>query len=292
MPDSKHPRPRRSVLYVPASSQRAVEKACALPADGVIIDLEDSVAPDAKYAARTQMQAAIRSGGFGSRELAVRVNGLETGFGADDMRAAVTAGAKIVLLPKIDGPAELRAALGHLDAAGGQSISVWVMVETPKSIQCIDRIVAVSPRITTLVMGTADLAKSLRLPAEASRMGLLYSLGRCVVAARARGVDILDGVFGDLRDAAGFRASCQQGRAMGFDGKTLIHPEQIEAANEIFGVSADQAAAAARVIAAWESAASAGSGIAVLDGRMVEKLHADEARRTLALRESVSEKKG
>jgi citrate lyase subunit beta / citryl-CoA lyase len=289
MPNSLQTRPRRSVLYVPGSNPRAIEKARSVPADGIIIDLEDAVAPETKSAARGEMCAGVRSGGFGSRELVVRVNGLDTDWGAADIRAVVESGIRTVLFPKIDGASELQAAVALLNRAGGQSLAVWVMIETPKAIQAVDQIVNADPRVEALVMGTADLAKALRLPAEASRIGLLYSLGRCVVAARASRVDILDGVFGDLRDSAGLRASCQQGRAMGFDGKTLIHPDQIDAANEIFGVSAEQAAAAARIIAAWEAAAAVGRGIAVLDGQMVEKLHADEARRTIALRESIKE---
>jgi citrate lyase subunit beta/citryl-CoA lyase len=272
---------------VPGSNPRAIDKARSLPADAVIIDLEDAVAPNSKGAARKQMLAALRAGGFGMREVIVRVNGLGTEWSADDIRATAASGARAILFPKISSAGELHAAMARLDAAGGAEVSVWVMVETPGAIQSIDTIAAAGPRLSALVMGTADLAKALRLPTEASRIGLLHSLGRCVVAARSGGVDILDGVFGDLRDPAGFRASCQQGRAMGFDGKTLIHPEQIEATNEIFGVSAEQAENAARIIAAWDSAAAAGHGIAVLEGRMVERLHADEARRILALRESI-----
>ena len=275
-------RPRRSVLYMPGSNARALAKARELPADALIFDLEDAVPPEAKPAAREQAVAAANAGGYAHREVVIRVNGLDTPWGAVDIVAAARSAADAVLFPKIESAAELRAAIGLLDAHGGERLPVWVMIEMPKAVLAIDEIASLAPRLAVVVMGTADLARALRLPLGADRIGLLASLGRCVLTARARGLDILDGVYTDLRDTAGLRASCQQGRSLGFDGKTLIHPEQIGIANEIFGVSAGEAAEATRIVAAWESAAAAGRGIAVLDGRMVERLHAEEARRTLA----------
>jgi citrate lyase subunit beta/citryl-CoA lyase len=281
-------RPRRSVLYMPGSNTRALEKARTLPADGFILDLEDAVAPAAKPEARRNVLAAVAAGGLGAREVVIRVNGLDTPWGAGDIAAAAGSRITAVLFPKIESATQLRAAIGLLDRRNGSHLPVWVMAETPRAVLAIEDIAALAPRLAAIVMGTADLARSMRLPARAERIGLLPALSQCVLAARARGLDILDGVYTDLRDLAGFRASCQQGRTLGFDGKTLIHPGQIEIANEIFGVSADQAADAARIVAAWESAAAAGRAIAVADGRMVERLHAEEARRVLALHAALS----
>lgn len=281
-------RPRRSTLYMPGSNARALEKARSVPADALILDLEDAVAPEAKVTAREQVLASVASGGYGYREVVIRVNGLDTPWGAADIAAVAGSRADAVLLPKIESAGELREAIALLDAHGGSHLPVWVMAEMPRAVLGIDKIANLAPRLTVIVMGTADLARAMRLPAHADRVGLLAPLSHCVLAARARGLDILDGVFTNLRDPAGLRASCQQGRTLGFDGKTLIHPDQIGVANEIFGVSAEQAADATRIVAAWESAAAGGRGIAVVDGRMVEKLHAEEARRALALHAAVS----
>lgn len=277
------PRPRRSALYVPGANARALEKAGSLDADVIIIDLEDAVAPEAKVPARKAVVQAVAAGGFGRREIVIRVNGLDTPWGADDLTAVAGSRADAVLFPKITGARELREALRLLDSLGGSRIPAWVMAELPQAVLEMDPIASLAPRVTVLVMGTADLAKALRVPPDPLRLGLLPALGQCVLAARARGLDILDGIFTDLRDEPGFRDACQQGKALGFDGKTLIHPAQIAAANEIFGISAAQAREAERIVTAWEAAAAAGSAIAVLDGRMVERLHADEARRLLAL---------
>jgi citrate lyase subunit beta/citryl-CoA lyase len=281
-------RPRRSVLYMPGSNARALEKARTLNADALILDLEDAVAPETKVAARTQVTTAVQAGGYGHREVVIRVNGLDTPWGADDVVAAAQSPADAVLFPKIESATELREAIRLLDAHGGQDRAVWVMAELPKAVLAIDDIARLAPRLEVIVMGTADLARALRLPTGADRIGLLASLGRCVLAARAWGLDILDGVYTHLRDMAGLRAACQQGRSLGFDGKTLIHPEQIDIANEIFGVSAEQAAEAARILTAWEASAAAGAGIAVVDGHMVERLHAEDARRILGLRAAIS----
>ncbi len=277
------PRPRRSALYMPGSNDRALAKARTLPADVIIMDLEDAVAPEAKAEARTRVAQALGAGGYGSREIVVRINGLDTPWGTDDLAAVAGMPAHAVLLPKVgDGP-QLRETIRRLDQAGGGQLPVWVMAELPQTILAIEAIAGLAPRVAVIVMGTADLGRALRLPADPMRTGLLGALGHCLLAARAQGLDILDGVFPNLRDEAGLRAECRQGKALGFDGKTLIHPGQLAAANEIFGVSADEAVDAGRLLAAWESAAARGQGIAVLDGRMVERLHAEEARRLLAL---------
>ena len=280
------PRLRRSALYIPGSNPRALHKARSLDADILIMDLEDAVAPDVKVEARLAVTQAIAGGGYGRREVVIRVNGLDTPWGADDLAAAAGSQASAVLLPKTEGALELREALRLFDHLGGSRLPAWVMAETPQAVLAMDAIASLAPRVTVIVMGTADLAKALRVPADALRTGLTQALSHCVLAARARGLDILDGIFTDLRDEPGFRETCRQGRVLGFDGKTLIHPAQIAAANEIFGVSDSQAADAARIVAAWESAAAAGKGIAVLDGRMIERLHAEEARRLLALHEA------
>lgn len=285
-------RPRRSALYMPGSNSRALEKARTLPADALILDLEDAVAPEAKLIAREQVLAAVETGDYGHREVVIRVNGLDTPWGAGDIAAVARSGAHAVLFPKIAAADELREAIRLLDRHGGEHLPVWVMAELPRAVLAIDEITRFAPRLAVIVMGTADLARAMRLPMGADRIGLLAPLSHCVLAARARGLDILDGVYTDLRDSAGLRASCQQGRALGFDGKTLVHPDQVAIANEVFGVSPEQAAAAARIVATWESAAAAGRGIAVLDGRMVERLHAEEARRMLALHTAVRARDG
>lgn len=278
------PRPRRSALYMPGSNQRALEKARELPVDVVIMDLEDAVAPDAKETARQNVVAAVRAGGYGNREIVIRMNAYGTPWWKEDLVAIATSGADALLAPKIDG-ADILSKLGDLLAINGapDSMRLWTMAETPTSILKINGIANADPRLEALVMGTSDLAKELRIPPDPERIGLLPALTSSVLAARACGLDILDGVFGDLADPDGFYRSCEQGRKLGFDGKTLIHPGQIEAANRVFGVSDEEAAAAAEIIAAWESAAKKGIGITVVDGKMIENLHADEARRLLAL---------
>lgn len=277
------PRLRRSALYLPASNARALDKARSLPADVVIVDLEDAVAPEAKDAARSAAVAAAAAGGYGRRELVIRVNGLDTPWGVADLEAVARSQAQAVLFPKVRDARELREWIRRLDQAGGLHLPVWIMAELPQTVLAIDAIASLAPRVAVTVMGTADLGRALRLPPDPERTGLIPALSQCVLAARARGLDILDGIFTDLRDEPGLRVACRQGKALGFDGKTLIHPAQIAAANETFGVSAETAAEAARVVAAWEAAAAAGKGIAVLEGRMVERLHAEEAHRLLAL---------
>ena len=283
-----HIRPRRSVLYMPGSNARALEKARTLPADALIFDLEDAVAPAAKADARAAVMAAVGSGAYGHRELIVRVNGLDTPWGRDDLAAAAASPADAVLLPKVSGPEDVATAGRVLkDAATGPQKGLWAMAETPDSIRQIDRIATADPALQTIVMGLNDLAKALRIPDDPARTGLLHAMSTCILGARAQGLDILDGVYGDLGDDAGLDRECRQGKALGFDGKTLIHPRQIAPANKIFGVTDDEARHCEGIVAAWDAAASAGRGVAVLDGQLIEALHADAARRVLALHTAI-----
>jgi citrate lyase subunit beta/citryl-CoA lyase len=274
---------RRSALYVPGSNARALGKARSIDADVVIVDLEDAVAPGAKVDARRAAVEAVGAGGFGEREVVVRVNGPDTPWGDEDVAAVACSAASAILFPKVEDARSLRETIRQLDQAGGTGLPVWVMAELPAAVLAMDAIASLAPRVAVVVMGTADLAKALRVAPDPERAGLVPALAHCVLAARARGLDILDRIYTDRRDDAGLRAACLHGRALGFDGKTLIHPGQIAAANEIFGVSAAAAADAARVVAAFEDAERGGSGIAVVDGRMVERLHAEDARRLIAL---------
>jgi citrate lyase subunit beta/citryl-CoA lyase len=281
-------RPRRSVLYMPGSNARALEKARALPADGLILDLEDAVAPDAKPEARGRVVAALAAGGYGRRETVVRVNGLDTPWGADDLAAAARSGADAVLLPKVERPEQVLEALALLDRHGApRGLSVWCMVETPRGVLNAAAVAAASPRLGALVMGTSDLVKDLRARHVPGRGPLLAALGLCVLAARAHGLAALDGVHLDLDDEEGLAAACRQGREMGFDGKTLIHPRGIAAANAAFGPDPAELDWARRAVAAHAEALAAGRGVAVLDGRLVESLHVEEARRLVALAEAI-----
>ena len=281
-------RPRRSILYMPGSNARALEKARGLPADGFIFDLEDAVAPDAKELARAQVCAAAGSGAYGGRELVIRANGLDTPWGRDDLAAAAQAAPDAVLIPKVDGPDDIRAAEDILTAAGApDTTAVWAMMETPRGMLHADAIAASSPRLACLVVGTADLVKDLRAEHTADRLPVLASLGLCVLAARAHGLAVLDGVFIQLDDMDGFTAECVQGRQLGFDGKTLIHPKQVAAANDVFAPGQEAVDHARRMIAAYAEAEAEGRGVAVLDGRMVEKLHVENAHRLVALAEAI-----
>jgi citrate lyase subunit beta / citryl-CoA lyase len=277
-------RPRRSVLYMPGANERALEKAKTLPADALILDLEDAVAPDAKVAARERVCAAV--GSYGSREVAVRVNGLGTPWHADDLRAAGEAGPDAVVVPKVNSAEEVHAIEKALSHAPDHT-AIWAMIETPVAVLSCASIAAASDRLTVLVLGTNDLAKELTAAQVPGRAPLLGPLSTCVLAARATGRVILDGVYNDVRDLDGFAAECRQGREFGFDGKTLIHPGQVEPCNEIFAPSADEVAHAHRVIEAFEEAQHAGRGVATVDGRMIENLHVADAQRVLALAEAV-----
>ena len=277
-------RPRRSVLYMPGSNARALEKARDLPADCLILDLEDAVAPEAKDAARSQVAAAIRAGHYGRREVIVRVNGPDTPWFSEDIAAAGSCGADAVLLPKVEDPDTVREAARLLRKAGAyDDLPIWIMAETPRGIMHLEHIVTEHPIIKVIVLGTSDLAKELRIAADPARTGLLYSLSQAVLVARAQGLDIIDGVHLALDDEAGLRTACQQGRELGFDGKSLIHPRQIAAANEIFGVSESEAASAREIVSAWESARDEGHGVTVVNGKLIEQLHVDAAQRALQI---------
>lgn len=281
-------RPRRSALYMPGANARALDKARTLAADVLILDLEDSVAPDAKDMARAQVMEAVHQGGYGSRELVIRVNGLDTPWGHADLTAAALSGADAVLVPKVDSAEGVRLADRVLRAAGApDNLRLWVMMETPRAMLAAGDIAGASPRLECLVMGTSDLTKDLNALATRDRLPMVTSLGLCMLAARAYGLTALDGVHVDLEDAEGFAASCRQGRELGFDGKTLIHPKQLEAANAAFAPTVEEVARARRIIAAHAEAAAAGKGITVVDGKLVEALHVETARRTVALGEVV-----
>jgi citrate lyase subunit beta/citryl-CoA lyase len=277
-------RPRRSVLYMPGSNSRALEKARELAADCVILDLEDAVAPEAKATARDQVAAALRKGGYGRREKILRVNGLDTPWGETDLRALAAVGADAILLPKVESATTIKQAAQILgDAGAPASLALWIMAETPRGVLDLDTIVANQPRLEAIVMGTSDLAKELRLPPTGGRAGLGHALGHCVLTARAHGLDIIDGVHLALDDPDGFLDACLQGRSLGFDGKSLIHPRQIPAANECFGISAAEVTSARKIVTAWQRAREANSGITVVAGQLIEQLHVDAAERVLAL---------
>jgi citrate lyase subunit beta/citryl-CoA lyase len=282
-------RPRRSLLFMPGANPRALEKARELPADGLIFDLEDAVAPDAKEAARDAVAAALAQGVYGKRELVLRVNALDTEWGEADLQAAASMPLDAVLLPKVESGERVRETVVRLDRAGvPMSLAVWCMIETPKGVLVAAEIASASPRVATLVMGTSDLTKDLRARDTPDRMPLMMSLQFVLLAARAHGLTALDGVHLDLGDEAGFAALCAQGRALGFDGKTLIHPKQIAPANAAFAPSADEIAQARKIIAAHEAALAGGKGIVVVDGRLVENLHVEAARLTIALAEAIA----
>ncbi|HXO00796.1 MAG TPA: CoA ester lyase [Stellaceae bacterium] len=283
-------RPRRSVLFMPAANQRALAKSRELPADGLIFDLEDAVAPDAKAAARDAVSAALGQGGYGKRELVLRVNALDSEWGEADLRAAALLPLDAVLLPKVESAGRVRETVARLDEAGAPpELAIWCMIETPKGVLAAAEIAAAGPRVAALVMGTSDLTKDLRARDMPDRMPLMTSLQLVLLAARANGLAALDGVHLDLADDASFVAACAQGRALGFDGKTLIHPKQIAPANTAFAPSTDEVAQAKKVIAAHEAALAAGKGIVMVDGRLVENLHVEAAQRTLALAEAIAE---
>ncbi len=282
-------RPRRSVLYVPGSNARALAKARELAADGLILDLEDAVAPSAKDEARERVLAELGRGGFGHRELAVRVNGADTPWGAGDLAAAAGSGAHAVLLSKVESAEDVRAAERALRAAGAPvEQALWCMIETPLGVLRSAEIAGASPRVACLVMGTSDLVKDLQARHTPERLEVVTALGLTLLAARAHRLAALDGVHLDLADDAGFEASCRQGRQMGFDGKTLIHPRTIGAANRAFSPSPEEVESARRVIAAHAEAEAAGRGVVVVDGRLVESLHVEQARRLLALADAIA----
>ncbi len=282
-------RPRRSVLYMPGANARALDKARGLAADGLILDLEDAVSPDAKALARQQIVEAITRGGYGPREVIVRVNGLNTPWGRDDVAAVANIGADAILFPKVESAQQVHEAVAVLEQAGAPAdLPLWMMAETPRGILDIDAIAGSHARLAAIVMGTSDLAKETRVRHTPDRVGFIAALSLCVMAARAHGLDILDGVYLDLNDADGFRAACEQGRDMGFDGKTLIHPKQLEAANLAFAPAPKDVENARAIIEAWEQARAEGKGVVVVNGRLIENLHVEEARRNLAVADAIA----
>jgi citrate lyase subunit beta/citryl-CoA lyase len=286
-------RPRRSALYMPGSNAKALAKARELPTDAVILDLEDSVSPDAKVAARAQVMQVVREGGFGSREVVVRVNGAHTPWGEADLEAAIAAAPDAILLPKIDGPGGIMLAARALsDARAPEKTRLWAMMETPMAILSAGSIAATAAdptaRLEVLVMGLNDLAKETRARLVPGRAAFSTWLALCVAAARAHGCDILDGVYNDIADLRGFRAECEQGREMGLDGKTLIHPSQIDTCNEVFAPSATEVASARAIIDAFRLPENIGKGVIQLNGRMVERLHAELAERTLTIAHGIT----
>ena len=283
-------RPRRSVLYMPSSNERALEKAKTLPVDALILDLEDAVTPDAKEDARENACAAVRSGEYGRSELTIRVNGIGSEWHDADMAAASVAGPDAIVVPKVNSAEEVRQLVAAMEAAGApERTNLWAMIETPVAVLHAAEIAAASDRLTAFVMGTNDLNKELGAELVPGRQPLLTGLSLTLLAARAAGVAVIDGVWMDVKDVEGLRAECVQGRQMGFDGKTLIHPGQIEVCNEVFAPSAEQVEDARGVIAAFEEAVAQGKGVATYKGRLVESLHVDTARKVLATADAIRE---
>lgn len=285
---SKTSRPRRSVLYMPGSNTRALEKAKTLAADSLILDLEDSVAAEAKVSARDNVMRAIDAGGYGYRELVVRINPLSSPWGYDDLVAVSRSGADAVLLPKVESADMVRQAETVMIQQGANAgLAIWAMMETPLGMLRAEEVAGSTPRLACLVMGTSDLAKDLHASHTRDRMPMLTSLGLCLLAARAFGLAILDGVHLDLRDDEGLAYSCKQGLAFGFDGKTLIHPRTIDVANEVFAPSAEEVEWSHKIIAAHAAAMKEGKGVAVFEGKLIENLHVENAERIVAMSDAI-----
>jgi citrate lyase subunit beta/citryl-CoA lyase len=285
-------RPRRSVLYMPGSNARALEKAKSIPADALILDLEDAVAPEAKEAARARVCAAVNTGGYGQRELVIRINGLATPWGQADLEAAAAAVPDALLLPKPSTGDDIVRASNALARAGAPDrTQLWAMIETPLAVLNLADIASASKRpgarLACFVLGTNDLVKETRADLSLNRRPALYWLSAAITAARAYGLDVLDGVYNNFGDAEGFRRECVHGRRLGFDGKTLIHPDQVAAANEVFAPTPAEVAFARKIIAAFERPENAAKGAITVEGRMVELLHAEMARRTVAIAEAI-----
>ena len=281
-------RPRRSALYMPGANDKALEKAKGLPTDAIIFDTEDSVAPDMKEVAREKVAAAVTSGEYGRRELTIRVNSIETQWHEADVRSAAAAGPAGIVVPKINSAADVASVERLLESAGAPDhTTIWAMLETPAAIENPVEIATASERLTVLIMGTNDLAKELRAGLVPGRHPLLWGLARCVNAARFADKVILDGVYNDVRNPDGFLVEATQGAEMGFDGKTLVHPTQVEPANEAFAPSADEVEYSRRVIEAFEEGVAAGKGVVTVDGKMIENLHVDNARRAIAVDDAI-----
>jgi citrate lyase subunit beta/citryl-CoA lyase len=281
-------RPRRSVLYMPGANTRALEKAKSLEADSLILDLEDAVAPNAKISARSNINAALESG-FGHREAVVRINGLDTQWGLDDLKAFAHSKANAILLPKVESAAQIQKVAELLKELNpSHQLTIWAMIETPMAIFKLTEICSAHPLLEALVLGTSDLVKDLHARHTPGRVETLTALSLSVLAARAHHLCVLDGVHLSLDDPEGLKAICVQGRDLGFDGKTLIHPSQIALANETFGPSSKEIEEAKQRIAAYEAAISTGAGIAVLNGKLIEELHIQDSKRILALAEAIN----
>jgi citrate lyase subunit beta/citryl-CoA lyase len=281
-------RPRRSVLYMPGSNARAHEKAKTLPSDGIIFDLEDATAPDAKAAARQTVSKSVEGGGYGGRELIIRVNALDTPWGKDDVEAASKAAPDAILLPKVERAEQVTELEALMQKSGAPAkTSIMCMMETPLGILSAKEIAGASKRISCLVLGTSDLTKDLHARHTGMRLPMLTSLGICLLAARAYGLSILDGVYLDLNDAEGFRAACVQGLELGFDGKTLIHPSQVEPCNEVFSPSKEEIEHARKVMLAHQEAEKEGKGVVLVDGKLIENLHVQNSKRLVGMAEAI-----
>lgn len=285
-------RPRRSVLYMPGANERALEKAKDLDADALILDLEDSVAPDAKADAREKVRAAVKSRAYGRRELVIRINGLDTPWGVDDLKMAADAGPHAVLVPKVARPGDIvNASRIHAAMGGGEATRMWAMMETPMAIFNVREIASVHQvaRLSCLVLGTNDLLKESRALATGGRFAILPWLSMTLLAARAYGLDVIDGVYNDFRDTQGFRTECEQGRTLGMDGKTLIHPGQLAVCNELFSPAPEEVAWSRRVIESFALPENAARGVITVDGKMVERLHLAMADRMVAIAEAIAQ---
>lgn len=283
-------RPRRSVLYMPGANERALDKAKTLAADALILDLEDAVAPDAKVEARERVCTAVADGGYGSREVTIRANSIDTEWHRDDLAAIAQAGPDAVVVPKVNSAADVHAIEQALETGGAPDHTmIWAMLETPVAVLRAEEIATSSERLTVFVMGTNDLAKELHAEHVPGRHPLVFGLSRCLLAARMTGKTILDGVYNDIRDEIGFEAECTQGRQMGFDGKTLIHPNQLEICNRVFAPTEAEIERAKRIIVAFDEAQAEGRGVVTVDGRLIENLHVEDARRILSLADAISQ---
>lgn len=284
-------RPRRSFLYVPATNERALEKVRSLPCDGIIFDLEDAILPEEKAAARESLRKAFKAGGYGARELLIRINRFDTRWTVDDRKLVAELNPDGVVLPKVESADEVRAAERELYNVGiGPDVRLWAMLETPQGVLRAEAIAGASPRLAGLIMGTNDLARELRVELTPDRTALLFSLSRCVLAARAHGLAVLDGVYGKIHDTEGFYAACEQGKMLGFDGKTLIHPSHIEPSNRAFAPQPAAVLHAEKIIKAWKEQEH--KGVITVDGQMIEALHIAAAEQTLAIRDAIVIREG
>lgn len=287
-------RPRRSVLYMPGSNERALEKAKSIAADALILDLEDAVAPDAKVSAREKVCAAVKAGGYGRREIVIRVNALETPWGAEDLMAACAARPDAILVPKVARPGDIISAAKVLKSQNTpERIKLWAMMETPMSIINVHDIAAVGTepehRLSCLIMGTNDLAKESRARILHNRFAVVPWLAMTIVAARAYGLEVIDGVYNDFKDNSGFREECEQGKTLGMDGKTLIHPSQVGPCNDIFSPSDEEVSWSRKIMAAFTLPENVKKGVITVDGRMVERLHLVMAERTVSIAEAIDD---